>query len=68
MIEVHIEWLDDSGDLLPAGLKRRGSIGRVTRQVANDDDVFDIGLKEFAIDPDRQLQKLDFDRNQAYHH
>ncbi|ASP40164.1 hypothetical protein CHH28_16430 [Bacterioplanes sanyensis] len=68
MIEVHTEWLDASGYPLPAGLKGRGFTGRVTRQVANDGDVFDSGVKEFAIDPGRQLQKLDFDNNQAYHH
>jgi hypothetical protein len=68
VIEVHTEWLDASGYPLPAGLKGRGYTGRVTRQVANDGDVFDSGVKEFAIDPGRQLQKLDFDNNQAYHH
>jgi hypothetical protein len=68
VIEVHTEWLDGSGYPLPAGLKGRGYTGRVTRQVANDGDVFDSGVKEFAIDPGRQLQKLDFDNNQAYHH
>lgn len=68
VIEVHTEWLDSNGYPLPAGLKTRGYTGRVTRQVATDGDIYDGGVKEFAIDPGRQLQKLDFDNNQAFHH
>ncbi|UXD86199.1 hypothetical protein [Thalassolituus hydrocarboniclasticus] len=68
LIEVHTEWLDQDGYPLPSGLAGYGYTGRLTRQISDGDDPYDSTVKEFAINPGRQLQVLNFGSDSQFHH
>jgi hypothetical protein len=67
VIEVHTEWMDNTGYPLPVGLAGKGYTGRLTKQVGEGGN-YDGSVKEFDINPGRQMQLLKFSGGEPVHY